>query len=138
MVLVLAALMILVSDQLSNLVKDTFQRLRPSYEPGLMVHLVNAYKGEEYGFYSGHATNNFSIAVFLIVVLGKKINWIWMIALPYALIISYTRIYLGVHFPGDIIAGAIMGSLIGYFFGRSVIYFLSHSKRKIPYFPLVF
>ena len=122
MVLVLAAVMILVSDQLSNLAKETFQRLRPSHEPGLMVHLVNAYKGGEYGFYSGHATNNFSIAVFMIVLAGKRFKWIWMIALPYALLISYTRVYLGVHFPGDILAGAIMGSLIGYLFGRLTLY----------------
>jgi undecaprenyl-diphosphatase len=133
MVLVLAALMILMSDQLANLFKETFQRLRPSHEPGLMVHLVNAYKGEEYGFYSGHATNNFSIAVFLIVLTGKRFKWIWMIALPYAIIISYTRIYLGVHFPGDIIAGAVMGSLIGYFFGRLGVYLLSLYKKKNPF-----
>jgi undecaprenyl-diphosphatase len=122
MIVVLAALMILVSDQLSNLAKETFQRLRPSNEPGLMVHLVNAYKGGDYGFYSAHATNNFSIAVFLIVLTGKRFKWIWTIALSYALIISYTRIYLGVHFPGDIIMGAIMGSLIGYFFGRITLF----------------
>ena len=130
MVVILAAVMILVSDQLANLFKDTFQRLRPSHEPGLMVHLVNAYKGGEYGFYSGHATNNFSIAVFLIVLLWTRFKWIWMMALPDALIISYTRIYLGVHFPGDILAGAIMGSLIGYLFGRMPVYFLSHFFRK--------
>ncbi len=74
MVVVLAALMILVSDQLTNLVKDTFQRLRPSNEPGLMVHLVNAYKGGEYGFYSSHASNTFSIAVFLDRSYGEKIQ----------------------------------------------------------------
>ena len=137
MIVVLAALMILVSDQLSNLAKDTFQRLRPSNEPGLMVHLVNAYKGGDYGFYSGHATNNFSIAVFLIVLAGKRFKWIWMIALSYALIISYTRIYLGVHFPGDIIGGAIMGSLIGYLSGRLGVYLLSLRKKKGTenYFP---
>jgi undecaprenyl-diphosphatase len=131
MILVLAAIMILVSDQFSNLFKETFQRLRPSHEPGLMVHLVNAYKGGKYGFYSGHATNNFSIAVFLIVLLGTRFKWIWVMALPYARIISYTRIYLGIHFPGDIIAGAIMGSLIGYFFGRSVVWCLSQLLNVI-------
>jgi len=132
MIVVLAVVMILVSDQLSNLAKDTFQRLRPSHEPGLMVHLVNAYKGGDYGFYSAHATNNFSIAVLLIVLAGKRFKWIWMIALSYALIISYTRIYLGVHFPGDIIGGAIMGSLIGYFFGRMGVYLLSLRQKKNP------
>jgi undecaprenyl-diphosphatase len=117
MVVVLAALMILASDQLTNLIKDIFQRLRPSNEPGLMVHLVNAYKGGEYGFYSSHSSNTFSIAVFLIVLMGKRFKWIWIIVLPWALLMSYTRIYLGVHFPGDTLAGIVMGSLIGYLFG---------------------
>jgi undecaprenyl-diphosphatase len=130
LVLVVAAIMILVSDQLANLSKDTFQRLRPSHEPGLMVHLVNAYKGGEYGFYSSHASNTFSIAVFLIVTTYRRFKWIWLIAIPWALLMSYTRIYLGVHFPGDILAGALIGSLIGYFFGRLAVYFLSIRKKK--------
>jgi len=131
MVIVLAALMILVSDQLANLIKDIFQRLRPSNEPGLMVHLVNAYKGGEYGFYSSHATNTASIAVFMIVLVRKRFRWIWIIAIPWALLMSYTRIYLGVHFPGDTLAGIVMGSLIGLFFGRMVIYFLSQRKNVL-------
>ena len=130
MVIVLAVLMILVSDQLANLVKDIFQRLRPSHEPGLSVHLVNAYKGGEYGFYSSHATNTASIAVFLIVLVGKRFRWIWIIAIPWALLMSYTRVYLGVHFPGDILAGIAMGSLIGYFFGRMTVWFLSQRKKS--------
>jgi undecaprenyl-diphosphatase len=122
LIIVLAAVMILVSDQLANLTKDIFQRLRPSHEPGLMVHLVNAYKGGEYGFYSSHASNTFSIAVFLIVLTGKRFGWIWIPAIVWAMLMSYTRIYLGVHFPGDILAGTMMGSLIGYLFGRLTLY----------------
>jgi undecaprenyl-diphosphatase len=135
LILLMAAVMILVSDQLANLAKDTFQRLRPSHEPGLMVHLVNAYKGGEYGFYSSHATNTFSIAVFLCVTTGKRIKWIWLIAIPWALLMSYTRIYLGVHFPGDILAGILMGSLIGYFSGRMGLFFLSRGKKKETHVP---
>ena len=120
-IVVMTGLMILVSDQLANLAKDIFQRLRPSHEPGLTVHLVKAYKGGLYGFYSSHASNTFSIAVFLIVMTWNRFKWIGMIALPWALLMSYTRIYLGVHFPGDILAGILMGCLIGYFFGRGTL-----------------
>jgi undecaprenyl-diphosphatase len=130
MVIILAALMILVSDQLANLIKDVSQRLRPSHEPGLMVHLVNAYKGGEYGFYSSHASNTFSIAVFLIVLTGTRFGWIWIPALFWAILMSYTRIYLGVHFPGDILAGAIMGNLIGYFFGKISVKFLTRRTTE--------
>ena len=129
LVVVAAALMILVSDQLANLAKETFQRLRPSNEPGLAVHLVNAYKGGLYGFYSSHASNTFAIAVFMIMLTGKRYKWLWIIALPLAMLMSYTRIYLGVHFPGDILTGIIMGSLIGYLFGRMTLYYLLFNKK---------
>ena len=130
LVVVMAALMLLVSDQLANLAKVTFERLRPSNEPGLPVHIVNAYKGGLYGFYSSHASNTFSIAVFLVVLLIKRFKWIGWITLPWALLMSYTRIYLGVHFPGDILSGILMGCLIGYFFGRSALYLNSQFERR--------
>ena len=130
LILVIAAIMILVSDQLANLFKDTVQRLRPSQEPGLAVHLVNAYKGGQYGFYSSHATNTFSIAVFLIVLIGKKFKWFFILALLWSSFMSYTRIYLGLHFPGDIMAGIVMGSLIGYLFGRIADYFISPTSSS--------
>jgi undecaprenyl-diphosphatase len=117
-ILVITALMILVSDQMANLVKAATQRLRPSNEPGLMVHIVNAYKGGVYGFYSSHASNTFSVALFLIMILGKRYKWIWMVTLPWALLMSYTRIYLGVHFPGDILVGIVAGCLVGVLFGK--------------------
>ena len=128
-VVLFAAIMILVSDQLANLFKETFLRLRPSHEPGLMVHLVNAYKGGTYGFYSSHASNTFAIAVFLMVLIGRRYRWIGIVALPWALLMSYTRIYLGVHFPGDILAGIVMGGAIGYLSGRTTCYFLFHRSR---------
>lgn len=117
-ILVFTALLILVSDQLTNLAKESFQRLRPSHEPGLMVHIVEAYKGEIYGFWSAHAANNFAIAIFLIMLLGKYHRYFFIPALLYALIMSYTRIYLGLHYPGDILAGMIAGGLIGFIIGK--------------------
>ena len=128
LILIIAAIMILVSDQLANLFKDSFQRLRPSHEPGLTVHLVNAYKGGQYAFYSSHASNTFSIAIFLILLLRQNRKWFFVPALLWAFIMSYSRIYLGVHFPGDILAGILMGSLIGCCFGLISLKYIKQQR----------
>jgi undecaprenyl-diphosphatase len=116
-ILLFAALMILASDQLANLVKDSVQRLRPSQQPGLAVHTVEGYKGGEFGFYSSHASNTFSVVVFLVLLLGRK-GYIIIPVLFWSLFMSYTRIYLGVHYPGDILCGWIVGGVIGFLFWK--------------------
>jgi undecaprenyl-diphosphatase len=125
-----AALMILASDQLANLVKDATQRLRPSHETGLEVHLVNAYKGGTYGFYSAHASNTFSVAIFLMVLLGRSWRYFFIPVLVWAFFMSYTRIYLGVHFPGDTLAGILAGVLMGYLFARICLFAMEKTKIK--------
>jgi undecaprenyl-diphosphatase len=118
-ILLFAAVTILISDQVSNFVKDHVQRLRPSNDPTMVgVHIINGYKGGMYGFYSGHATNTFSLALFLIVLLGKEYRFFFIPVLLWAAFMSYTRIYLGLHYPGDILAGIVAGTVIGYFMGR--------------------
>jgi undecaprenyl-diphosphatase len=129
-ILVFAALMILASDQLSNLVKDTVHRLRPSNQPGLMVHIVEAYKGGTYGFYSAHATNTCSVVIFMIILLGRKYAYVYIPAIIWSVFTSYTRIYLGVHYPGDIFAGWIAGSLIGYLFAKATLKVIKIMERK--------
>jgi undecaprenyl-diphosphatase len=119
-VLVITVLMITISDQLTNLAKESVCRLRPSQEPGLPVHLVNAYKGGLYGFYSSHASNTFAVAVLLIMILKDRYRWVFLPAILWAVIMSYSRIYLGVHFPGDILAGMVIGILLGLFFSYAV------------------
>ena len=131
-VLVFAVLMILSSDQLSDLVKDMVQRLRPSNQPGLTVHIVEAYKGGTYGFYSAHASNTFSVVGFLIVLLGRKYPYVYIPAIFWSLFISYTRIYLGVHYPGDVVAGWIAGGLIGYLFGKGAVLIIRKMDKKKP------
>ncbi|MBK7029948.1 MAG: phosphatase PAP2 family protein [Bacteroidales bacterium] len=115
MVLVMITLMIVLSDQMANLFKNGFMRLRPSNEPAIrhLIHIVNGYTGGPYGFYSGHAANAFAVATFVILMLGKEMKYLVWICLSYATLVSYSRIYLGVHYPLDVLTGAIAGILTG-------------------------
>lgn len=120
LVMLFAALLIFLSDQISvHLFKNVFERLRPSHEPGLqdVIHLVNDKRGGQFGFYSSHASNVFAIAVFVISLLSKCPGRAFLILL-WASLIAYSRVYLGLHYPGDIIAGAIMGSFLGWVVAR--------------------
>jgi undecaprenyl-diphosphatase len=115
LILFIIALTLLLSDQISvQLFKNTFQRLRPCYEDSLtgLLHLVK-YCGGKYGFVSSHATNSFGIVTLVILLLRKKQLWIWPVMLIYGLLIIYSRVYLGVHYPTDVIAGSITGVVIG-------------------------
>jgi len=125
------ALMITASDQLTNLSKYGTKRLRPSHEPQIeqQVHTVNDYKGGQYGFWSAHASTNFALAIFLILLLRRRYRWIIPVILIYASIMAYSRIYLGVHYPGDILAGIVVGSLLGLVFGLLINYLCKHCCR---------
>jgi len=128
-VILFAALLIIVSDQLANLAKELTCRLRPTHESGLAgVHTVGGYVGGLYGFYSAHASSNMALAVYFILVLGRPFRGFQLLMLSYAFFMSYTRIYLGVHYPGDILAGWMAGGLIGWGFGYLGRWFL----RKKP------
>jgi len=106
------ALLILCSDQLAGLLKHTIQRLRPSNDPAVnpLAH-VFFNKGGEFGFVSAHAANLFAFATFSIR-LFKNFQYSLFI-LIWASIIVYSRIYLGLHYPGDILGGAVLGVIIG-------------------------
>ncbi len=115
-IVVTIALLIFLSDQTSvHIFKNIFMRLRPCHNPELegMVHLVKGHCGGQYGFISSHATNHFAIATFLSFMLGKKIKYFSVLIFLWATVIAYSRIYLGVHYPGDVVAGTIVGILIG-------------------------
>lgn len=121
--IVFAAILITVSDQSSvHLFKNVFMRLRPCHDPGLanLVHLVNGKCGGEYGFVSSHAVNMFALSVFLIHFLGNKV--FTPLILVWAATICYSRVYLGVHYPGDVICGAVWGSIIGLILARICLY----------------
>lgn len=108
-------IMIAIADQTANLFKDSFQRLRPCYNESLIsfVRLVNESCGGKYGFFSAHASNSFSLAVFFGLLFKNKFRFIIYMTLFYASLISFSRIYLGVHFPLDIFFGGVYGIITG-------------------------
>jgi undecaprenyl-diphosphatase len=109
------ALIIAAADQLaSGLIKPLVQRPRPSHAEEIMneLHYVNEYYGGAYGFVSSHAGNTFALAVWISSLYRRRSVWIAMCT--FALLNSYSRIYLGVHYPGDILGGALIGALLGW------------------------
>ena len=110
------ALMITITDQGSNFFKDSFQRLRPCYNESISdsLRLVKENCGGKYGFFSAHASNSFSLAIFFGLLFKNRIRYMIIITIVYASLISYSRIYLGVHFPIDIIVGSSFGIFVGF------------------------
>jgi len=107
------ALVVTLADQMSvHFFKNVFERLRPCHNPDIkeFVHIVNRCGGK-YGFVSSHAANTFGVAMFLHLVLSK--SWFSYSIFFWASLVSYSRIYLGVHYPGDIIGGAMLGLITG-------------------------
>lgn len=118
-ILFFAALMILFSDQIANFFKEWVARPRPGFEPGLQgIHHVNGYTGSGFGFYSAHASNNMALAIYVILLVNKPFRYFSALMVCYALFMAYTRIYLGVHYPGDLLAGFFAGGLLGWVFGQ--------------------
>jgi undecaprenyl-diphosphatase len=123
-----------LADQSSVIVKNLVHRLRPCHEPSIMsiVHLVNGECGGVYGFVSSHATNTFDVALLSLSFIKKR--WYTISIILWASIICYSRIYLGVHYPGDVLCGAILGSFIGW--GTYKLYMLTDNNilKNKPYF----
>ena len=108
------ALTITLADQISSgIIKGAVERLRPTHNPDIenLVHIVREYKGGLYGFVSSHAANTIGVAMFLSLLFKNKCVTITMFV--WALFVSYSRIYLGVHYPGDILGGICVGLFSG-------------------------
>ena len=99
----------------STLVKKNVQRLRPCNDPAMVEKVtLRASCGSGYSFTSSHAANHFAAAIFLIGVFGGLKRWVRPVALGWATTIAFAQVYVGVHYPGDVLCGAILGSAIGW------------------------
>lgn len=104
-----------LADQISSgLIKHLVERLRPSQDPSLdnMIHIVNNYRGGKFGFVSSHAANSFAAATLIALVMRHKA--VTFSLFTWAVLQCYSRVYLGVHYPGDILGGIIVGVLSGW------------------------
>ena len=110
---IIILLLIGFTDQFSSrLAKPGFERLRPSHNELLSnkIHIIDNYRGGTYGYFSSHASNTFVLCTFLSLLFYKKRKWV-LVFIPWAVIVSYSRIYVGVHYPGDILTRMIFGAL---------------------------
>jgi len=146
-ILPLIALLILLSDQGSVLLKNLFQRYRPCHNFMIqdIVHTLNGKCGGQYGFVSSHAANTFALAMFVGMLFRKNsptptlpkgegeptlntaqyeknLKWMLVFMLFWAGFVSYSRIYLGVHYPADIVAGALLGAGVGFLLVKGYFY----------------
>ena len=109
-----AALCVLFAGTVDDsLVKPAVARWRPTHDPeiGMLVDVVDGYRGGKYGFFSAHAANTFSIAVFFCLLVRNRILSVLLIS--WSFINCWTRMYLGVHYPGDIVCGLLWGGMVG-------------------------
>ncbi len=104
---------ITLADQISVLIKNTVERPRPSHEITLqgLVQLVNGHKGGRFGFVSSHAANAFAFALFTSLLFRQR--YYTVAIFTWATVNSYSRMYLGMHYPADIIGGALLGLVLG-------------------------
>lgn len=104
-------LLIALSDQTSNLFKYGFKRLRPCHNENIshLIRLVGGRCGGLYGYFSAHAANSMAIAVFFGLLLKNKLKYLFPILILWAFVVSYSRIYLGVHYPLDVFTGILFG-----------------------------
>lgn len=128
LIVISLAIMITFTDQFTNLIKNSVQRLRPCNDLEIkdIIRIVKSSK--TYSYFSGHAMNSMASTMFVFLIMRKYYRYAFLLFL-FPLIFAYSRIYLGLHFPGDILSGYLFGAIAGYGFSKLYDIF----RRK--YFP---
>lgn len=127
--LLFVAVLVTFTDQTTNFVKNTFQRLRPcnNSEINAVIRVVQV--RNSFSFFSGHAANTMAVAMFLYLILKRKFNYFWLLFL-WPLLFAYSRIYLGLHYPIDILCGYLCGMTLGF------LMFKVYQTVQKKYFPV--
>ena len=123
-VIVCIALLITCTDQLSNFFKYGIGRLRPCHDPDISsaMRLVKSYCGGKYGYFSAHAANSFAPVSFFMILFHGKVKYIGLVLVLWACTVAYSRIYIGVHYPLDVLTGACVGLFFGWLFAKLAIF----------------
>ncbi|TRX22815.1 phosphatase PAP2 family protein [Flavobacterium franklandianum] len=111
--LLFVAVLLVFTDQITNLFKNGFQRLRPCNNPEINSIIRIVQSRNSFSFFSGHASNTMAVATFLYLIFKTNFKYFWLLFL-WPLIFAYSRIYLGLHYPLDIIFGYLFGAIFGF------------------------
>jgi undecaprenyl-diphosphatase len=127
--LLFIAILITCTDQLTNAVKYSVQRLRPCNNPDINSFIRIVQSRQSFSFFSGHAANTMAVATFLYLLLNKHFKYFGLLFL-WPLVFAYSRIYLGLHYPLDILCGYLAGATMGF------LIFKIYQKVRAKYFPV--
>lgn len=127
--MLLTAVLVTFSDQFTVFLKNYFERLRPNRDPSINEVIRILKNNSSFSFVSGHATTSSAVTLFMYLTLRKHYNYTILFFI-WPVLFSYSRMYIGVHFPLDVFTGAILGLLIGYLFYRISLRLLVWIENK--------
>ena len=122
-------LSVVAADRIGMLFKNGFERLRPCRQTLMPFRQIVDYCPSSFSFISNHSTNHFAMAGFIFFGFSKINIWIRVLFLLWAASISYAQVYVGVHYPADVFAGACVGLVIGWAFSK--VYFILLKKYDL-------